>query len=412
MAIWIKTKHKGVRYREHPTRKYGLRKDRYYVIRFKLDGKDVGEALGWETDFRSKEGEKISLEEHAVLKLAELKRNRNQGGPVTLRGQRKEERAKRDLEEAKQKAKTQQMKTLVEYWQETYYPAAMRSKGECSWGKEEQHFRRWIGPLLGKLPMQLIGLKQWDELVKTLSTANLSQRSKEYITGTLRRIVRHAYDRRMVDDPPPTGKRIGVAGPGNNRRLRVITHQEETAIMDGLAAAAVHAWRITRFSFLTGCRASEAFRLRWENVQFQRDLIVFPETKNRDPRNIPLTQGLAGLFEGMDPGPTGTYVFTDKSGKPYTQAPATFSAVVQSLGMNQDRTRRDKLTFHSIRHTVATRLARDLGPRDLMDLLGWRTVQMAMRYVHGNEDAKTKALSMLGETSEPGKVLPFVKATG
>src|SRR5208282_709098 len=105
-----------------------------------------------------------------------------------------------------------------------YFPAAKRLKKETSWSKEEQHFRLWIGPLLGALPLRFIGLKQWDELVKTLSsvhpvnqsrttpdkvkekTAVLSQRSREYITGTLRRILKHAYDRRMIDDAPPTGK--------------------------------------------------------------------------------------------------------------------------------------------------------------------------------------------------------------
>jgi hypothetical protein len=42
--------------------------------------------------------------------------------------------------------------------------------------------------------------------------------------------------------------------------------------------------------------------------------------------------------------------------------------------------------------------------------MGWRTVQMAMRYVHANQDAKMKALSMLGAAPADGKVLPFQRA--
>jgi hypothetical protein len=42
-----------------------------------------------------------------------------------------------------------------------------------------------------------------------------------------------------------------------------------------------------------------------------------------------------------------------------------------------------------------------------MDVMGWRTVQMAMRYVHGNESAKMAALSMLGVAPESSNVLPF-----
>ena len=34
MAEWIKTELKGIRYREHSSRKYGVRRDRYYAIRY------------------------------------------------------------------------------------------------------------------------------------------------------------------------------------------------------------------------------------------------------------------------------------------------------------------------------------------------------------------------------------------
>ncbi len=113
------------------------------------------------------------------------------------------------------------------------------------------------------------------------------------------------------------------------------------------------------------------------------------------------------LFDSMESGTPGQHVFTKADGSPYLEAPSAFRSAVKNLGFNQDYSKRDKLVFHSIRHTVATRLAQRLGPRDLMDVMGWRTVQMAMRYVHGNEDAKMKALGMLGAIPETGKVLPF-----
>ncbi len=55
MAKWTNTKHEGVRYREHPTRKHGVRKDRYYAIRYYVDGKRKEESLGWETDWQKAE---------------------------------------------------------------------------------------------------------------------------------------------------------------------------------------------------------------------------------------------------------------------------------------------------------------------------------------------------------------------
>ena len=44
---WQRTKFPGVRYREHPTRKHGLHRDRYFAIRAQVDGKRREEGLGW-----------------------------------------------------------------------------------------------------------------------------------------------------------------------------------------------------------------------------------------------------------------------------------------------------------------------------------------------------------------------------
>ncbi len=433
MTEWIKhPAHKGIRYREHPERTIKAvgkkhRPERYYAIRYRLDGQELVEVLGWESEWDKAElsrlenkeiQKKRSLEEYVVQCLAELKSNRKTGnGHLTLKDRKEAGLAKYKAEQAEHKAKAAAQKTLSEYWKDSYFPAAKLSKKESSWKKEEQHFRLWIEPLLGALPLRSIGLRQWDEVVKSLSTKGMSARSKEYITGTLRRILKHAYDRRLVNDAPPTGKRVGVSGPGNNRRLRVISHEEEQAIMEHLSISDPHAWRITRFAFLTGCRASEAFGLTWGNVDFSRGCITFAETKNHDSRTIPITEPLLNLFSSMIPGgvltenlqniKAGSYVFGKADDTPYKEAPSAFSTATEKLELNAGRGTRDKIVFHSIRHSVATRLAQRLGPRDLMDIMGWRTVQMAMRYVHGNDDAKMKALSMLGATPETGKVLPF-----
>jgi integrase len=407
MGKYTQTKHEGVRYREHPSRRYGVRKDRYYFIRYYVDGERKEESLGWESSWKASHPDgTISLEQEAVARRAQLLKNHKEGaGPRTLQEAKTEKDSERKAKARRLKEEAAAMKTLAEYWQESYFPVAQRSKKPSSWKKEESHFRLWIAPIMGNLLLKSIGLKQWDELVKVLTTKGQSARSKEYITGTLRRILKHAYDRRLVDDAPPSGKRIGVTGPGNNRRLRVISHEEEAAIMGHLELYDPHAWRITRFAFLTGCRASEAFNLVWANVDFSRGCIVFPETKNRDPRTIPLTPALQDLFAAMDQGTPGERIFTKSNGTPYTEAPSAFFTVVDKLGLNEGRSKRDHLVFHSIRHSAATRLARTLGPRDLMDVMGWRTVHMAMRYVHTNEDLKAKALAGLGVTPKPGKVL-------
>jgi len=47
---WKKTNHAGLRYFEHETRKHGKKKDRYYAIRFRLDGQLYEYGIGWLSD--------------------------------------------------------------------------------------------------------------------------------------------------------------------------------------------------------------------------------------------------------------------------------------------------------------------------------------------------------------------------
>jgi len=76
-AKWIKTNFPGVRYREHETRKNGVKRDQYFTIRYKLAKKDKEEGLGWASQNWTAA--------KAYERLTELKENRKTGeGPQTL----------------------------------------------------------------------------------------------------------------------------------------------------------------------------------------------------------------------------------------------------------------------------------------------------------------------------------------
>ena len=62
---WISTNFPGVRYYKHPTRKHGVKYDRYFAIRYQRGGNRKEEGVGW-----SSEG---WTAEKAFKELAELK---------------------------------------------------------------------------------------------------------------------------------------------------------------------------------------------------------------------------------------------------------------------------------------------------------------------------------------------------
>lgn len=409
MAKW-KNCSKGVRYLEHETRRHNKRPDRYYMLTYKRGGKTTSEAIGWASDGHT-QGEAEDL-------MESLRKNWRSGtGPQSLREMRESEQGKVKVEKAAHEAKTRQGVTLADYWTSDFYPHAQRTKKECSWSKEEQHFRRWLAPEFGKVPLVDIGLEQWDALMQTLHKAGLSQRSRQYIAGTLRRILRHAQDRKLPVQVP-SGRQIGATAPLNNRRQRVLTPAEKEQLLADLAVRDIRTWRLVHFALLTGCRLFEARGLRWGAVDLDAAVVRFLDTKNKDSRSVPLARPLAETFKAMQ-AELGTKpaadapVFANERGVAWTAVPSAFLAAVRDLGLNDGRGPLDRVSFHTLRHTVATELAQELDIRSLMAFMGWRHVAMAARYIHEDQDAQRAALATLERRLKPtkGKVVPLHRVT-
>src|SRR3954464_15737556 len=90
----------GIRAREHPTRKHGVRPDRYFTLRFSVDGRQVEEKLGWASDGWTL---KRAQEQLGLLRQA----HRTGKGPATLRERariaRDAERQAREVDEQRQR---------------------------------------------------------------------------------------------------------------------------------------------------------------------------------------------------------------------------------------------------------------------------------------------------------------------
>lgn len=393
---------RGVRVMIDPTRKHGKNYDKYFVIRYAVDGKIVTEGLGWASGG-------MNQEEAVTRRLAYVKAAKGVvPGPRTKTEKlHAEEQAKADRIR-QQRLHEKELLTLAEYWPE-YIGTAMQKKKSRSLDKEESHFKNWLAPLLGHIPLRQIGLEQWDFLIKALTDAGLSPRTRQYIALTLRQVMDHAFMRKIITEAPPRGKHVGaVLKPESNRRTRALTGAELNAILAALAERDMHAYRLTLFCALTCCRAGEAFHLDWRDVDLVTAQATFRDTKNGTIRTIPLSDAIVGMLRQMEP-KTGV-VFLGSMGKPYSQAPKSFRDVVEILGLNDGRSKRDRVVFHTLRHTGATRLGQSNTPlRDMMDLAGWKTPSMALRYQHSGDAGRRKAMSALESMmqTEPAKVIPL-----
>ncbi len=118
---WTTAKFPGIRYRTHEDHKIGNRKDRYYAIYYRLDGKRIEEGIGWESAGWT-EGKVNAL-------LAELKENQRTGKrPVTFKEKNEIAIQQRQEEEEQQRRDALKNITFSEFWDKFYASSASISR--------------------------------------------------------------------------------------------------------------------------------------------------------------------------------------------------------------------------------------------------------------------------------------------
>ena len=370
---WIKTKFTGVRYREHETRKHGVQRDRYFVIRYKLDGKDKEESLGWASDGWT--AQKASLE------LARLKENIKRGvGYHSLQEKRESEAARREVEARQRVLDEKSSITFNQVWEQ--YFAQCLLDGKRSMDREEGLFRLWIEPVIGKRTLTEVNSFLLEKIKHKMSKAELSPRSIHYCIAVIRQVFNFAIRRDLFNGANPT---IRIKKPTeDNRRIRYLTHEEAGRLMDAIKDKSNDCWRLCMVSLHTGMRFSEIARLTFGDLDFERGTVWVRQTKNGRSRHVPMSETIKDVFLGINGGGNDDLVFPGRNGKVRVSMSDTFERVVNSLGLNAGITdHRQRLVFHSLRHTCASWLAE--SGTDLFvvkELLGHRSISMTERYSH------------------------------
>lgn len=395
---WKPTGTPGIRYREHPTRRHGVKRDRYFAIYFKVDGKRREQGLGW-----ASEGWTVpkALEELGKLKEAA----RTGDGPVTLKERR------RLAEKARRKAERQDM-PFVAFWEDHYAPAASRTKRPGTWCTEEHHFRVWLAPRFGSLPLREIEPGDLDALQDAMRQAGRSPRTVQNVLATFRAVWKMARDRGVVSGDSPS--RAVKVGRIDNARIRFLSPEELAELLAEVKRRNLHAWELTLAAANTGARLGELAALTWGNVNLPNREITFVHTKTGKARTVPMTQELADMLWQKELGEPGDHVFLNSLGRPWKLQPAAFRAAVAALGLNNGRPdRRERVVFHSLRHTAASLMLKaGVDLRTIQSLFGWSTLAMLQRYTHAGSEAKLRAVDRLALAMRPkaGKVVSMSRA--
>jgi site-specific recombinase XerD len=375
MTQWSSTKYKGVRYRLHSTRKHGIKRDKYFAIRYQAQGKRIEEGLGW-----SSEG---WTEEKAALKLAELKTAAKIGeGPARLAEKREiEEKRKQAEKEAQEQAERENI-TFGCYFENTYFPIYEVGRKKESTRKAKEHFTNWIEPVIGKTPLKEVKSFAIEKIKKNILAAGNAPRSLQYVFATIRQAWNMARRDGLVMSDSPT-KQVKVPKV-DNKRIRFLSHAEAETLLEVLRNKDRLAHDLALLSLHTGLRVGEMVNLKWNHIDLGRGIINVVDPKGGEGRAAFMTEKVKVMFEAMKRRKPEDYVFIRSDGEHLKEMPRVFFEVVKDMGLNQDITdSRQKIVAHSLRHTYASWLVEaGVDLYTVKELMGHSVITMTERYAH------------------------------
>lgn len=385
---------KGIRVKTHPTRKHGIKFDRYFSLRFQFNGVSVNSGLGW-----GSEGWTL---EKAIARMQELKEEAQSGeGLKTHRAKQVEadelHRERERQEQERQEQAEKDAMTLGEYFRNIYYPAIKTEKKLTTHRAEEQHFRLWIDPAMGNKYIKDVSTFDIERMKKSIMDAGRAPRMCEYILTTLGQIYRHAERTGYYEGPLPTST---VKKPRyDNKRVRFLSLYEAHHLLDILRGMSQQVHDMALMSLHCGLRAGEIFSLTWGHVDLEHNLINLMDTKSGRTRTLSMTDDVKAVFTTMGPGRNGELVFPSNNGKKIGVMSQTFPRAVKQAGLNDGVTdRRQKVTFHTLRHSFASWLVMDgISLYQVKELLGHASLTMTERYSHLSPDRNKLAAETMGK---------------
>ena len=400
---WLKTQFLGVRYREHPTRKHGVKPDRYFVIRYKLDRKTKEEPVGWASEGVTA----AKANETRAILVANIRAGLRPQSLAEMRAM-KEQTRQEDLRAAQLLARAST--TLAEFWESDYLPAATASKKPKTVASETWLYTKWAKPALGTIALQALAPHMVESIASQIKKEGKSAATIRHFLALVSQVWNLAVSRSVVSGDSPT-KRVKKPRT-DNRRIRFLTPEEARRLLDALGGRSPDLHDSALFA---GLRAGEIHSLTWGDVNFDAGTLYIRDPKNKVSRHAIATPEIREMLTrraGADQSPT-SLVFPAKNGKMRLKVSKLFDKVVTELGFNKGiEDARQKVVFHSLRHTFASWLVQRGTPLyTVAELMGHTTLEMTKRYSHLAPDTmRAAAMGLSGILDrKPAKALPFRK---
>ena len=355
------TKHTGVYERLASAKKHNGKPDICFDIAYKLDGKLMWEKAGWTSEgYTAKLASQIRAERLRSLRHGE--------------------------ELPKQRKKAPYFKDVAA----KYLMWAEQNKTRNG-RDEESRYRNYLSPYFDNKRLNEISSFDLERLKADLSKDGLAPQTVKHVLIVFREIFNKSILWGMYRGENPIK---GVKMPTvQNQRQRFLSHEEANLLLIELAKTSKQLHDMTLLSLHCGLRAGEIFNLKGQDLDFENELINIADPKNKETRKAYMTKAVKEMFLELVPLSPDEFIFKSKNGDKIKAVSASFHRVSGKLGFNKGITdRRQRITFHSLRHTFASWLALQGEPiLTIKELLGHKSLAMTTKYAHLMPDQKRRA---------------------
>jgi len=327
-------------------------------------------------------------------------------------GQRKQERASRDKEEAFRILAAKrtdvergnlgfEKKQVIHFsdFAEEYKKIKAGSRSVRTMRIHLEHLKAFFG----ELPLSKIT----PELVEEYKQKRLKDKvgGKKKATRTVKgpSINRELSDLKCLFNTARKMRRFRGENPVENisfypeqARDYVLSMEEVGRLLE---AAGEPLRKIILIALNTGLRKGEILGLRWSQVNLDEKVLTFARTKSAKFLRVPANPIVDGILAGIER--KGDYVFLGRWGRGHVvDCKKDFEAARKKAGLPE-------LHFHDLRHCAGTYMdAAGVSIRTIQQILGHQNIRTTERYVNPRDERHREAVNALaalfGEPQKPG----------
>ncbi|RMH15798.1 MAG: site-specific integrase [Gammaproteobacteria bacterium] len=254
-------------------------------------------------------------------------------------------------------------------WQEATVRWLKETSHKADQGRDKEKLR-WLDQFLGGLMLSEINRDLIDAIILAKEKEGRASGTINRYLALIRAILRKARDEwEWIDHIPKIKLRSEP-----RRRVRWLTPMQARQLIDHLPQ---HLADMVRFTLATGLRQSNVSYLRWDQVDMSREIawIHADQAKARKAIVVPLNGDAMQVLKERQ-GINEQYVFTFRDKPVQVCTTKAWKRALKKANIEDFR-------WHDLRHTWASwHVQNGTSLQELMELGGWSSYEMVLRYAH------------------------------